>query len=128
MDNTLETILATATPGKLVAMLYKRAIQDLRNATELFDLEGDPKSKADAVRLILHAQQIINELNKSINEKCNIDLASNMKRIYEYMQYRLTEAIAKQDKNPINEIIGLLVELCEAWETIINPINNAKGD
>jgi len=128
MDETLEMVIATATPEKLIVMLYARAIKDLRSACELYDLTGDPRSQADAIRLILHAQQIIAELNNHVNEKDNAGLVENLKRFYEYIQYRLVEAISKRDKNPINEVIGLLVELHNTWETLVNAVEKSKGD
>ena len=121
----LEEQVATATPGELVGMLYDRAVRDLGGASELFALEHDPRSKADAVHLVVHAQQIVAELNNCLNVETGGDLAKNLSRLYEYVQYRLTEAVSKYDRNALNEARGLLVELGEAWNTMQN---RQKGD
>lgn len=64
---TSEEQVAQTTPGELVGMLYDRAVQDLAGASELFALEDDPRSKADAIHLVVHAQQIVAELNHCLN-------------------------------------------------------------
>jgi flagellar protein FliS len=119
VGNYLEHQVANATPGQLIEMLYDRAIRDLTGARELFSLQGEPRSQADAIHLIVHAQQIIAELNHSLNTREGGDLAGNLARIYEYMQYRLTEAVSKRDDAPVAEVVGLLSELHEAWRGIV---------
>ena len=116
----LESKITNATPGQLIAILYERAIRDLKGACELFSLEGDPRSQAEAIRLIVHAQQVIAELSRSLNDG---ELAKNLARIYEYLQYRLTEAISNREQAPVSEVIGLLSELHDAWKSV-----DVKGD
>jgi len=113
---TIEEQVASASPRQLVAMLYERALRDLEGACDLFSLEGDPRSQADAINKIAHAQQIIAELNRSLDTRDGEDLAANLARIYEYMQYRLTEAVSKREQAPVSEVAGLLSELCSAWK------------
>jgi len=124
VGNYLEHQVANASPGQLIEMLYDRAIRDLTGARELFSLEGEPRSQADAIHLIVHAQQIIAELNHCLNLREGGDLAQNLARIYEYMQYRLTDAVSKREEAPVAEVVGLLSELHEAWKTIVE----GKGD
>jgi len=118
-EQDIESILTTATPAQIIAMLYERAICDLRGAVELFSLEGDPCSQAKAIHLIVHAQQIIAELNHSLNTQDGGDLSVNLARIYEYMQYRLTEAVSRYEQTPVVEVDGLLSELLDAWKSMI---------
>jgi flagellar protein FliS len=127
VGNYLEHQVANATPGQLIEMLYDRAVRDLTGARELFSLEGDPRSQADAIHLIVHAQQIIAELNHCLNVKEGGDLAVNLARIYEYMQFRLTEAVTKREGTPVAEVVGLLSELHEAWKTMIEQQMNGKA-
>jgi flagellar protein FliS len=119
VNSYIEHQVANATPGELVEMLYARAVRDLSGARELFSLQGDPRSHADAIHLIVHAQQIIAELNHCLDIKSGGDLALNLARLYEYMQYRLTEAVTKREDDPVAEVVKLLSELHEAWETIV---------
>lgn len=114
--NDLEQQIVDATPGQLIALLYERAICDLKGACELFSLEGDPRSQADAIHLIVHAQQVIAELSRSLN--MGGELAKNLACIYEYLQYRLTEAISNRKQGPVSEVVGLLSELHDAWKSV----------
>lgn len=124
---TLEEQVAQTTPGEIVCMLYDRAVQDLAGASELFALEDDPRSKADAIHLVVHAQQIVAELNHCLNVDTGGELAKNLARLYEYVQYRLTEAVSKYDRNALTEARGLLVELSEAWHTMENRKEASNG-
>jgi flagellar secretion chaperone FliS len=123
----LEHQVANATPGELVEMLYARAVRDLTGARELFSLQGDPRAQSDAIHLIVHAQQIIAELNHCLNIKEGGSLAVNLARLYEYMEYRLTEAVSKRDDGPVGEVVNLLSELHEAWETIVKQQMTGKS-
>jgi flagellar protein FliS len=124
LSGSLEQKVAGATPGELVEMLYARAIRDLTGASSLLDLEGEPRSRADAIHLIVHAQQIIAELNHCLNAKEGGELAANLADIYDYMQYRLTEAVSMREKAPVTEVVGLLTELHEVWKAMLS--NRAK--
>ncbi len=115
---TTQDDVANATPGQLIGMLYDRAIRDLTGACELFSLQGEPRAQADAIHLIVHAQQIVAELNHCLNIKEGGDLAQGLARIYEYMQYRLTEAVSKRIEAPVIEVKGQLEELRTAWKQI----------
>ena len=93
MSDDLINEIRNATPLRLIEMLYARAVRDLEGAVTLMDLQGDPCSEADAIHLIVHAQQIIAELNSCLKDNSEDtgtqNLKENLKGIYEYMQYRL---------------------------------------
>ncbi len=127
VGNYLEHQVANATPGQLIEMLYDRAVRDLTGARELFSLQGEPRSQADAIHLIVHAQQIVAELNHCLNLREGGDLAEGLARIYEYMQYRLTEAVSKREEAPVAEVVGLLRELHEAWKSMVDEQKDGKS-
>ena len=122
-----EQDLAGKSPQELICLLYARVCRDLDDARILFDLLGDPRSQADAIHLIVHAQQIISELNRCVNQDKGGDLAVNLSRVYEYIQYRLTEAVQKRDVGPVHEVLGLVAELHQAWKTMLElPVKNSS--
>ena len=108
--------LENASPGELVMMLYDRAVRDLRKA---FNLLSENGSQEHATHLIVHAQQIIAELKHSLNLQEGGELAENLSRLYEYMQFRLTEAVSEKDAVPVSEVISLMQELHDAWKTML---------
>jgi flagellar protein FliS len=107
-----ETQTNTAGPGELVVMLYKGAIRFLASAIEAVDA----KDLQTASNKFLLAQAIITELIETLDMKQGGELAQNLGRIYEYMNYRLVDANMRKDAEPAREVQTLLRELLPAWE------------
>ena len=122
-NDEIKTLVDNASPGKLIELLYDKALKDLKIAADLFD-KTDAQSYADGLQHITYARYIINVLNQSLN--CNAkdnstkDLANNLRKIYEYVQDRLSDAIVERRKDPIVEVIGLLSELHKTWELLVS--------
>lgn len=111
----LEDKVASATPGQLVELLFDRGCRDLEQAALLAAESKDPRCRADALRLVVHAQRIIAELSASLNRREGGELAQSLARVYEYMQYRLTETAQALDPAVLREVHDLLASLHEAW-------------
>ena len=114
-NDYIEQEVASANPAKLVDLLFQRAIRDLYTAQEAWPLM--PRN-LDAMKSALHAQAIIVELNGCLNHAEGGKLARNLSRLYEYMQYRLSEALtrrAPEDCAIVAEVHSLLSSLGEAW-------------
>jgi flagellar protein FliS len=107
-----ETQTNTAGPGELVVMLYKGATRFLASAIEAIEA----KNVQAASNSFLKAQAIITELSDTLDMKQGGDLALNLQRIYEYMNFRLVEANLRKDAAPAREVDGLLREMLPAWE------------
>jgi flagellar secretion chaperone FliS len=107
-----ETQTNTAGPGELVVMLYKGATRFLASAIEAIEA----KNVQAASNSFLKAQAIITELSDTLDMKQGGDLALNLQRIYEYMNFRLVEANLRKDAAPAREVVGLLREMLPAWE------------
>lgn len=104
----------TASQGRLILMLYEGALKNLRMALENID----KKNVNGAHRCLIKAQQIIMELNLSLNMDAG-EIAENLRSLYIYIHQRLVQANVKKDGTIIQEAIDLLSELKEAWDTII---------
>jgi flagellar secretion chaperone FliS len=107
-----ETQTNTADPGELVVMLYKGATRFLVSAIAAVEA----KDLQTANNKFLLAQAIITELIETLDMKQGGDLAVNLGRIYEYMNYRLIDANLRKDAEPAREVERLLRELLPAWE------------
>ncbi|MBN2737925.1 MAG: flagellar export chaperone FliS [Spirochaetales bacterium] len=111
-----ETQIKTATPGKLIIMLYDGAIKNVRNAISLIE---EKSKKFDAVNNhIIKAQDIISELMVSLNFEEGGEIAKNLFSLYMYMNKQLLEANLKKDIEPLKEVQRHLSELREAWAQI----------
>ena len=107
-----ETQTQTANPGELVVMLYKGAARFLASAIEAVDAKNHEASHNN----LLRAQAVITELTETLDLKKGGELAKNLGRIYEYMNYRLVDANLREDAEPAREVQRLLRELLPAWE------------
>ena len=105
-----EANLETASQGKLLLMLYDGAIRFLMQSSVALEQQR----WQDAHNLNLRAQDIITELLVSLDLSVG-EIANNLYRLYEYMNWRLVQANIKREPAGIREVIGHLRELREAW-------------
>jgi flagellar protein FliS len=105
-----EANLETASQGKLLLMLYDGAIRFLVQS----QLALEQRRWNDAHNFNLRAQDIVTELLVSLNMDAG-DVANNLYRLYEYMNWRLVQANIKRDVEGVREVVGYLRDLREAW-------------
>lgn len=81
-ENTyLEKMVMTASPAKLVQMLYEKAIEVLKEAEKLLE----EKKFVEFSEKITRAQDIITELNLSLDMEKGGTIAQNLRALYNYM-------------------------------------------
>ena len=109
-----ETAICTQNRGQLVVMLYDGAINFLKQS--IADLEqGDYASKG--IR-IAKATDIIIELNTVLDMDKGGQIAQNLRSLYNFMHHHLSEANLKKDATMVQDVINLLEELKQGWQTI----------
>jgi flagellar protein FliS len=103
-----------AEPLELVAMLYLKAITEIREARRhLAERNIVARSKA-----ITKAYEVISELDASLNLEVGGDLAKRLRALYGYCMVRLLDANMQQADGPLAEVLGLLSTLSEGWQAI----------
>lgn len=110
--------IKTANRGKLIVMLYQGAIRFMKKAVMHLD-QKDMEGKGNA---LIRAQDIILELTYALDQESldrGDELALNLQRLYLYSYRRLVHANIRMEVEPIQEVIGLLENLLEAWEQIL---------
>lgn len=114
-DKYLRSQVESATPGMLVVMLYDGAIKFLNT----YKRKVESNAFAEAFNSKMKAQNIIYELSASLNMETG-DVARNLYRVYDYMMDKLisVDVLAKEVAT-VDEVIGLLTELRDAWKDII---------
>jgi len=95
-------------------MLYDGAIKALRQASTAIG-EGDVAAKG---KHIGKATDIIVELNSVLDMDVGGEIAANLRRLYDFMIYHLTQANLKKDQKMIGEVIALLEDLNQGWKAI----------
>ena len=106
-----QVLLNSSTKEDLVILAYEGALRFLNKSMDGFDSRDFEKINY----YILKTHAIISELIVSLNYEVGGEIAINLYRIYEYMNYRLGVANIKKDPKPVKEIIGLLDLLKDAW-------------
>jgi len=104
----------TASPHKLVTMLYEGAIRRCREAVRAFEAGNN----AEATRLLYKAQDIIAELLTNLDREKGGELAAELAEHYLFMYDLLVKANIKRDAKSVGEVADLLSELLSAWKQI----------
>ncbi len=106
----LRDSVLSATPARLLTMLYDRLLLDLARAEQAQAAENWQAASAQ----LLHAQEIIAELSSSL-KKDIWDGAENLFGLYTYVSNALMAANMHRDIKATRECIALLEPLREAW-------------
>jgi len=106
------TQIQTATPEKLLIMLYNGAINFLNKAK----VHIEEKDFAQTNNFLLKAQAIISEFMNTIEWEPNREFAQNLYSLYEFMNHTLVQANIYKDTEKIDVVIDLLKTLKSAWE------------
>jgi flagellar protein FliS len=111
----LETQLESASPHKLVVMLFDGALVAVANAQRY----TENKEIAEKGMAISKAIDIIaNGLQASLDLESGGEIAIKLEALYEYMGQRLLHANLRNDLAALKEVSSLLQELKSAWEKI----------
>lgn len=104
----------TASPHRLVLLLYEGAISNLHQAHKLLGQQ----QYMDMNMKIRKAQDIVCELMACLNEEQGGEVAQNLKQLYLYMNDQLLLASIRKSEELLKEVQGLLQDLKTSWEQI----------
>ncbi len=116
--------LNTASPAMLVAMLYDRAINFLKEAVraiEAGEIEARWKANNKAIEIITHMWMTL-DLDKGG------EIAANLDRLYRFMLNHLTQVDMKNDAKAAQDVIALLEPLHASWRRLANGETPASAD
>ena len=102
----------TSSGADLVLLLLRGALRFLDRAQSGIEADNIELSHNSLTR----AQDIISELNTTLNHDQGGDLAAGLESIYTYALERLVEANMRKKIEPIQEVRRLVGELTSAWE------------
>ena len=106
--------VATASPHRLIQMLFEGALERLASAKGHLQ-RNEIASKGEQIGKAIN---IIGGLHDSLNLEAGGELARNLDVLYDYMQRRLLQANQKSDPAVLDEVAGLLRELKAGWDAI----------
>jgi flagellar secretion chaperone FliS len=111
----LETGVSSASPHKLIVMLYDGALAAIMTAMTQMKA-GNVQEKGKAIS---KAIRIIDEgLRASLDKQTGGEIAQNLDALYDYMSRRLLEANIKNQPDILDEVRGLLADLRDTWNQI----------
>jgi len=101
----------TADQGKLILIAYDVAIKNCKLAIEKF---SDRKLVEERTRHLLKVQDAIAELMAALRLDVG-KIAHNLYALYDYMLRRLIRANARNEIEPVREVLKYLTDLRDAW-------------
>ena len=119
MDNRFQVYkqidVNTTNRGKIVVMLFSGAITFL-NKAKMYMSKNDFENKG---KYILKAQDIIEELNISLDHQKGKDIAKNLKSLYQFIDRYLNQANIENDPTKIDKVLQILERIKSAFEEIL---------
>ena len=111
--------LETAPPGQLVLMLFDGAIKFLEKAMLGFDIEDPLEMNETVHNNITRAQDIINELNSTLNMDQGGKIALVLRDLYGYMDNKLFESNIRKESQGVQEVIDRLDTVQAGWSEML---------
>ena len=109
-----DNAVSTQSKGRLIVMLYDGAIKFMKLAI----VEMEKKNYEAKGRYINKALDIINELNVVLDIDAGGEIATNLRKLYIFMNNRLSQANIKCDPELVRDVIKLMEELNRGWKAI----------
>jgi flagellar secretion chaperone FliS len=115
--------ISTASPGRLLVMLYDRLCLDLRRAIAALEAHR----REDASVALLHAQDILLELRGSLNVP-DWPAGEQLGQLYSFLLSELMRANLKQDAEKVAVCLGIVEPLRDSWQEIVDQAAPARSE
>lgn len=110
-DMYQRTQVDTASPMRLIVMLYDGAIRFLRQGQDAMQ-RGDREKQNHC---LVRTQRILAELTSSLNLEEGGEIAVNLMALYQFMTEQLVLANLQDDAGKVQNVREMLESLREAW-------------
>jgi len=120
----------TASPGKLVLMLFDGYLRFTSSAKHAWN-EIDMIKKNEGINNnLIKAQNIVTELQSSLDMSVPGDLPGTLYRLYDYVLSNLQQANLTKNLQKVEEADKVISELRDAWAEMLtpNPENEQSGN
>lgn len=119
-----KTSVQTASKEQILLMLYQAAIQNCKKAIEAID----NKQIAKKGEYIGKLQDIIVELNSSLDFEVGGDVAKELAALYDFILYSTSQANVKIDKEPLEGCLKVLNTLYSGWTEAIKSLRKTENE
>ncbi len=117
-----KTSVNTASKEQILLMLYQAAIKNCKKAISAIEAKDLP-AKGEFIGKM---QDIVIELNNSLDFDVGGNIATELSSLYDYMLYASTQANIKIDKQPLEGCLNVLTTLYEGWSEAVKSLK-AEG-
>ncbi|MBP9681087.1 MAG: flagellar export chaperone FliS [Bacteriovorax sp.] len=118
-----KTAVSTASKEQILLMLYQAAIKNCKKAIEAIH---DKKIAAKG-EYIGKLQDIVVELNNSLDFEVGGDIAKELSSLYDYILFSSTQANIKIDAEPLEGCLNVLNTLYEGWSEAIKGLKSSQA-
>lgn len=116
-----EQAISTATPEKLIIMLFDGAIKFSGQARKAIEEKDIPKAN----EFLIRCQDIVSELMNSLN--MDFEISRQIYSIYEYINYNFLQANIHKDVKYLDEADHYLKEMRATWIEAAKLAKNPKA-
>ncbi len=118
----VETSIMDADPHRLIELLFRGALDSLSAAMGCIE-----RGEIEQRNIHLNkAIQIVGGLRNFLDIEQGGELAQNLDKLYDYIEFRLFKANVHQDSDMVKECIDLLKSMSSAWTEIRPQVNDAQ--
>lgn len=119
-----KTSVQTSSKEQILLMLYQAAIRNCKKAIGYIE-KRDVAKKGEHIGKL---QDIVIELNNSLDHKIGGDIASELASLYDYILFASTQANIKIDKEPLVSCLNVLTTLYDGWKEAVKSLKTEKKD
>ena len=117
----------TAPPAHLVLMLFDGALRFMATASAGFGEANIAKRFETIHNNLIKTQNILRELQVSLDRKAGGEFAERMFALYDFMIAQLMQANLKKDAEPIRVVEDLLGQIRDAWAQMLETSASAAA-
>ena len=113
-----ENAVLTASPEKIVKMLYSGAIRHMEGCRTALSNPATCRS-AETGAMLGKAFAIVSELRTSLDHKAGGEIATNLDRLYEFTLHQISQANIDRIPGPVEHGLRVIRTLKEGWDGVI---------
>jgi len=118
-----KTSIHTASKEQILLMLYQAAIKNCKKAIESIEQKNIPAKGENIGKL----QDIVIELNNSLDFEVGGDIAKELSSLYDFILFSSTQANIKIDAEPLRGCLSVLNTLYEGWGEAIKSLRRENA-
>jgi flagellar protein FliS len=118
-----KTSVSTASKEQILLMLYQAAIKNCKKAIEAIQ----NKKIAAKGEYIGKLQDIVIELNNSLDFEVGGEIAKELSSLYDYILFSSTQANIKIDSEPLEGCLSVLNTLYDGWAEAIKGLRASQS-